>query len=114
MVLLDFEDTDKAKAFYEVSANNYHPENGVFLMVNDPDNAHSGNNYFQFYQCGHWTEEYLRRFKFYDPDTVGNQVYLEPNSVYKVSFWLNIESVGCGKSGSEQYLGIVRYARKLQ
>ena len=94
--LLDFEDTDRAKAFYEDSANNYHPENGVFLTVNDPDNAHSGNNYFQFYQCGHWMEEYLRRFKLYDPDTVGNQVYLEPNSVYKVSFWLNIESVGAG------------------
>ena len=94
--LLDFEDTDRAKAFYEDSANNYHPENGVFLMVNDPDNAHSGNNYFKFYQCGHWTDEYLRRFKLYDPDAVGNQVYLEPNSVYKVSFWLNIESVGAG------------------
>ena len=95
-VLLDFEDTDKAKAFYEDSANNYHPENGVFLTVNDPDNAHSGNNYFQFYQCGHWMDDYLRRFKLYDPDTAGNQVYLEPNSVYKVSFWLNIESVGAG------------------
>lgn len=94
--LLDFEDTDRAKAFYEDSANNYHPENGVFLTVNDPDNAHSGNNYFQFYQCGHWMEEYLRRFKLYDPDTAGNQVYLEPNSVYKVSFWLNIESIGAG------------------
>lgn len=95
-VLLDFEDTDKAKAFYEDSANNYHPENGVFLMTDDPDNAHSGNNYFQFYQCGHWMKQYLRRFKLYDPDTVGNQVYLEPNSVYKVSFWLNIESVEAG------------------
>lgn len=95
-ILVDFEDTDKTKAFYEDASHNYHPKNGVFLMVNDPDNAHSGNNYFKFYQCGHWSDDYLRRFKLYDPDTVGNQIYLEPNSVYKVSFWLNIEEVGAG------------------
>ena len=34
--------------------------------------------------------------KLYDPNTAGNQVYLAPNSVYKVSFWLNIEDVGAG------------------
>ena len=95
-VIIDFEDTDKAKAFYEDSKNCYHPSNGVFVMENDPENAHSGNNYFRYYQCGHWMEQYLRGMKLYDPNTAGNQVYLAPNSVYKVSFWLNIEDVGAG------------------
>ena len=95
-VIIDFEDTDKAKAFYEDGKNCYHPSNGVFVMENDPENAHSGNNYFRYYQCGHWMEQYLRGMKLYDPNTAGNQVYLAPNSVYKVSFWLNIEDVGAG------------------
>lgn len=99
-ITIDFEDTANVKAFYEDGANNYHPENGVFVMVNDPENAHSGNNYFKYYNCGHWTTEYLRSMKLYDPKSPGNQIYLEPNSVYKVSFWLNIESV----SASNLYL----------
>lgn len=95
-LVIDFEDTHNAKAFYEDAKNNYHPSNGVFLMVDDPDGAHSGNNYFQYYQCGHWMNQYLRSMKFYTPESVGNQVYLEPNSVYRVSFWMNVQEISAG------------------
>ena len=94
--VIDFEDTDGAAKFYGDGANSYSPGDGTFLVVNDPENAHSGNNYYQFYQCGHWMDEWLRRMKLYDPNSTGNQVYLEPNSVYKVSFWMNIEDVDAG------------------
>ncbi len=94
-VVIDFEDAEGCKAFYGVYNNSYEPLRGTFYVANDPENAHTGSGYYKLYQVGVWgADTWYRRFKFYDSNTLGNQVYLEPNSVYKVSYWLNVERAG--------------------
>ena len=95
-ITVDFEDAEGAKAFYGVYNNSYEPIRGTFYVANDPQNAHSGNGYFKLYEVGVWGTEttWYRRFKLYDSNSLGNQIYLEPNSVYKVSYWLNVEAAG--------------------
>ena len=93
-IVIDFEDSANAKAFYGVVNNSYEASTGMFYVADDPENAHSGNGYYKFNNVGVWSEAYNRRFKFYDSNSVGNQVYLDPNSVYKVSYWLNLEKAG--------------------
>lgn len=95
-ITVDFEDAEGAKAFYGVYNNSYEPIRGTFYVANDSQNAHSGNGYFKLYEVGVWGTEttWYRRFKLYDSNSLGNQIYLEPNSVYKVSYWLNVEAAG--------------------
>ena len=93
-IVIDFEDSENAKIFYGVENNSTHAATGVFYMVNDPENAHSGNSYYRFKNMGIWSQRYYRKMRFYDKNSVGNMVYLEPLSVYKITYWLNLEKAG--------------------
>lgn len=91
---LNFEDAENAKKFYGTANNSAEPAVGVIYVTDDSKNARSGDSYLKLNKVGIWTEAWFRRVKFFDPDSVGNQVYLEPLSVYRVSFWANIEAAG--------------------
>ena len=86
-----FEETEEVKKFYGDASNTYNPSNGTYVVLNDPENAHSGNNYFKFDKVGHWMEQYYRRLKIYSADTPGNVIWLDPLSVYKFSYYIRVD-----------------------
>ncbi len=90
---IDFEDSEAAKIFYGVGNNCSPSYQGTYYVTGDSANAHSGDSYFKLHEVGVWSEWY-RRFRIFNPNTKGNMVYLDPNSVYRVTFWINIEKAG--------------------
>ena len=89
---IDFEaNTASAQAFYQSDKNSFISNNDAIFMTEDTAGAHSGGNYLKFHNAGQWTKSLYRRFRFYDANTVGNRVYLEPYSVYRVGFWLKVD-----------------------
>lgn len=93
-ITVDFEDAAGAKVFYGVYNNGNYMNEGMYFVSDDPAGAHSGKGYYRMENVGMWTAQWYRRFKFYSPDTDGNQIYLEPFGVYKVGFWLKLEKAG--------------------
>ena len=91
---IDFEDSEAAKIFYGVGNNSSPASNGTYYVTGDSANAHSGDSYFKLYDVATWSGPWFRRFRVFNPDTKGNMVYLDPHSVYRVSFWLNLEKAG--------------------
>lgn len=93
----DFEGEDeKAAAFYGSGTNAYSHDWGEYFVTNDEDGAHSGSSYFYFWNAGVWTKANYSRFRVFDPDSKGNMVYLEPNSVYRIKFWMRVDNIWSG------------------
>lgn len=92
-VTVDFEQTADAMSFYGDLYNTDSAVYGPYFMVNDPENAHSGNNYFYFYKMGMWVEQWYRRMRFFGKDTPGHVITLDPQSVYKVSYWIRVDDL---------------------
>ena len=91
-ITIDFEgDAARKLAFYQSNNDCWIGNNDVLFVVNDPDGAHSGSNYFKFNNAGQWTASAYRRFRFYNEDTSDNRVYLDPLSVYKIGFWMKVD-----------------------
>ena len=92
--VIDFEDTENVRKYYSSSqVNQTVHKYRVNLLTNSPERAHTGNNCFYISHQMFWNPTWNARFKFYDKDSVGNNVYLEPNSIYKISFWLKCDIV---------------------
>ncbi len=92
-VTVDFEQTADALSFYGDGYNTDSAVYGPYFMVNDPESAHSGNNYFYFYKMGMWVEQWYRRMRFFGKDTPGHVITLDPQSVYKVSYWIRVDDL---------------------
>ena len=91
-IKIDYEgDNARKLAFYQSNNDCWIGNNDALFVVDDPDGAHSGSNYFKFNNAGQWTSSLYRRFRFYDENTSDNRVYLEPLSVYKIGFWMKVE-----------------------
>lgn len=91
-IAIDFEgDNARKLAFYQSNKDCWITNNDVLFVVNDPDGAHSGSNYFKFNNAGQWTASLYRRFRFYNENTSDNRVYLDPLSVYKIGFWMKVD-----------------------
>ncbi len=91
-IKIDFEgDNARKLAFYQSNNDCWIGNNDVLFVVNDPEGAHSGSNYFKFNNAGQWTASQYRRFRFYNENTSDNRVYLDPLSVYKVGFWMKVD-----------------------
>ena len=89
---IDFEGSNARQlAFYQSNNDCWIGNNDVLFVVNDPDGAHSGSNYFKFNNAGQWTASEYRRFRFYNESTPDNRVYLDPLSVYKIGFWMRVD-----------------------
>ncbi len=89
----DYEDAESVKAYYD-SRPGYAPDQGLAAVVDDPDGAHSGNGYFKYTSAGHWMNQYFRTTKFYDSNSKDNLIWLEPNSAYRVSYYIKVEKAG--------------------
>lgn len=95
---IDFEaNPGNAQAFYQSNKNSFINNKDAIFVVDDPSGAHSGGNYLKFNNAGQWSKAEYRRFRFYDDDSIGNRVYLEPYSVYKVGFWLKVDKTKSAK-----------------
>jgi len=91
-IKIDFEgDNARKLAFYQSNNDCWIGNNDALFVVNDPDGAHSGSNYFKFNNAGQWNAGQYRRFRFYNEKTSDNRVYLEPLSVYKIGFWVKVD-----------------------
>ncbi len=89
---IDFEsNVGKAQAYYQSNKNSFINNKDAIFVTNDPSGAHSGGNYLKFNNAGQWTRTAYRRFRLYDDNSVGNRVYLEPYSVYRVGFWMKVD-----------------------
>lgn len=95
---LDFEaNTAEAQSFYQSNTNSLINNKDAIFVANDPSGAHSGGNYFKFNNAGQWTKALYRRFRLFDDNSIGNRVYLEPYSVYRVGFWLKVDKTNAAK-----------------
>ena len=95
---VDFEaNSGNAQAFYQSNKNSLIDNKDAIFVTGDPDGAHSGGNYLKFNNAGQWTKSLYRRFRLYDDNSVGNRVYLEPYSVYKVGFWMKVDKTKAAK-----------------
>ena len=95
---IDFEaDSANAQAFYQSNKNSLIDNKDAIFVTGDTAGAHSGGNYLKFHNAGQWTKSLYRRFRLYDDNSVGNRVYLEPFSVYKVGFWLKVDKTKAAK-----------------
>ena len=95
---IDFEaNSANAQAFYQSNKNSLIDNKDAIFVTGDTSGAHSGGNYLKFHNAGQWTKSLYRRFRLYDDNTVGNRVYLEPFSVYKVGFWLKVDKTKAAK-----------------
>ena len=95
---IDFETNPaNALAFYQSNKNSFINNKDAIYVVDDPSGAHSGGNYLKFNNAGQWTKVEYRRLRLYDDDSIGNRVYLEPYSVYKVGFWLKVDKTKSAK-----------------
>ncbi len=95
---IDFEsNTGKAQAFYQSNKNSLIDNKDAIFVTGDTAGAHSGGNYLKFNNAGQWTKSLYRRFRLYDDNSVGNRVYLEPFSVYRVGFWLKVDKTKAAK-----------------
>ncbi len=93
-VVVDFEQ-DGVKAFYESNwYYSYGPNEGCYAIVGDKEGAYSGDSYYRFKNVGHWTRAYYRKVKFYTDRSADNQVWLEPNTAYRVTYQIKLDSVG--------------------
>ena len=89
---INFDGNDgDAQAYYQSGKNSFIDNKDAILVTDDPDGAHSGGNYLMFHNAGQWTKSLYRRFRLYDENSIGNRVYLEPYSVYRVGFWLKVD-----------------------
>lgn len=86
----DFEDQSNAKAFYG-DANNIYADRQIDFKTNLPNNAHSGNGYLSITDAGHWIKAYYRTVKLYNSETPDNKIWLEPGTIYKISYWLKVD-----------------------
>ena len=95
---IDFEaDSANAQAFYQSNKNSFIDNKDAIFVADDPSGAHSGGNYLKFNNAGQWEKAKYRRFRIYDDNSVGNRVYLEPYSVYRVGFWLKVDRTKAAK-----------------
>ena len=95
---IDFEaDSANAQAFYQSNKNSLIDNKDAIFVTGDTAGAHSGGNYLMFHNAGQWTKSLYRRFRLYNDNSVGNRVYLEPFSVYKVGFWLKVDKTKAAK-----------------
>ena len=89
---IDFEGDNGGKlAFYQSNNDAWINNNDAAFVVNDPNGAHSGSNYFKFINAGQWAASAYRRFRLYNENTSDHRVYLEPLSVYKIGFWMKVD-----------------------
>jgi len=93
-VYLDFEDTNATRAFYERGGNATGGYYGLYMVTGDPDKAHSGSNYYQYYHAGHWMKQWYRTMRFYNSASPDGKIWVEPNTTYKISYWYNPDKVG--------------------
>jgi len=92
-ITVDFEDDD-ALAFYQDASNTLSGTKEVIMVTGDADNAHSGDSYLKFNGAGQWTKKYYRTAQFYNPDSPDNKIWLEPNTSYRITYWIMIEDTG--------------------
>ncbi len=92
-MVIDFEDRENARIFYADGVNSSRQEQ-LYLVTDDPEGAHSGQSYFHYKNAGQWTPQYYRSWYFYDKNSSDHRVHLEPNSVYRVNFWIKLDQVG--------------------
>ncbi len=89
---IDFEtDSGKTQAFYQSHKNSFIENKDAIFVTDDPSGAHSGGNYLKFNNAGQWERAHYRRYRLYDSNSVGNRIYLEPYSVYRVGFWMKVD-----------------------
>lgn len=85
----DFEDTAAMSKFYGSYINK--STEWASNIVNDPANAHSGSYYMGYLSSGSWLEEGSNpAFKLYASNTPRNWIVLEPNSTYRLSYWMKL------------------------
>lgn len=89
-VVVDFEG-DGCKKFYDYTMA---PSENKYVNIESEEEAHTGSGSLQFYKVGHWMDQYFRRFPLYLEDSPVNRVWLEPNSNYKLTYYLRLEAVG--------------------
>ena len=93
-VTTGFEDTDHVRKFYGDYQNIADPPSaGLYPVFNDAANAHSGNNYFYFRRVGTWLPQgQNRRFRIYAENTPNHYIWLDKNSVYKLTYYIKVDS----------------------
>lgn len=93
-VTTGFEDTDHVRKFYGDYQNIANPPSaGLYPVFNDAANAHSGNNYFYFRRLGTWLPQgQNRRFRIYAENTPNHYIWLDKNSVYKLTYYIKVDS----------------------
>ncbi len=89
-VVANFE-SNAAKAYYSQDA--YGPSAGMCAVVDDPENAYSGNGYYKYTGVGHWMQEWYRTMRFYDDNSVGKFIRLEPETNYRVTYRIKVDSI---------------------
>lgn len=93
-VVIDFEDTEGVNAFYNSTFAGAGGTYGLYSVTDNADGAHTGSGYFRYHKVGHWMKEYYRRMHFFHDASVGNRVWLEPNTAYKVTYYYMPDEVG--------------------
>lgn len=63
---------------------------GVKPVYDDPENAHSGSNYFSFYKAKNYNGTGVA-FRLYNADSPGNYIWLEANSQYRITYYVNFK-----------------------
>ena len=91
VVTVDFEDTAAIKQFYGDQRNMQEQKRyGVKPVYDDPENAHSGNNYFSFYKAKNYNGTGVP-FRLYNADSPGNYIWLDANSQYRITYYVNFK-----------------------
>lgn len=89
-IVLSFEEIDLLQTWLWGTNHMTWNEDTVVLRTDDAANARTGKNYIQFNQVDWYYAN--RCLMLYDPGAKYNNLYLDPHSTYKISYWYKVPS----------------------